>query len=161
MRSIGLIGMMIGGTLIFPAKAEESGESLRTALNAEQKLEQLLTVMPGAADIMIMMGERYKNVYWAGRHGQWEFAAYQAEEIEGLIKKLIITRPKRAASAREFLGSVYPRLIDTINDHNLDRFVAEVEYLRQQCMACHVKNKHGFIRLPIPNSATSPVLNIK
>lgn len=69
----------------------------------KQKLKNVVKVMPGASNIMLQMGARYKNLYWAGIQEKWQFAEYQLEEMQSLIKTLMITRPKRAATAEKFL----------------------------------------------------------
>ncbi len=114
----------------------------------------------GASELMLQMGDRYKNLYWAAKLGQWDFARYQSEEIEELIEKLIQAEPKREKSARAFLEHVYPRLPDAIRSHDWEKFASAFEHMRQQCEACHRKNARAYIKLPTPQSATSPVLNL-
>jgi len=117
-------------------------------------------VIPSVSNIMIQMGERYKNLYWAAKMGKWEFANYQVEEMQELIKTLQITRPKRADTASEFLQAVIPAMPKAIESKQWTEFETGFELLRQQCMTCHAKNDHAFITLPIPKSANSPVLNM-
>jgi hypothetical protein len=112
-------------------------------------------------EIMLQLGERYRNLYWAAKLERWEFAAYQGEEIEELVEKLIAAQPKRAKSAGKFLAKVYPRLPEAIGTREWRRFERAFEELRTQCMACHEKNGKAFITLPVPKSASSPVLNMQ
>lgn len=127
----------------------------------DQQVEQLVRSLPGAAHVMFELGERYKNLYFAARQEKWEFAEYQVEEIESLVKRLKITRPKRAATATVFLQSVFPELHQAVAKKDWESFHPAFEVMRQQCMACHVSNNHGFIRLPTPSAASSPVLSSK
>lgn len=133
----------------------------RKSTETSQKVERLIEALPNAGNIMIEMGERYQNLYWAAKLGKWEFAAYQAEEIKELIEKLQITRPKRAASAREFLGVIFPMLPEAVKTRDWKKFEVAFEQMRHECMACHGKNEMGFVQLPIPRRATSPVLNME
>ena len=139
---------------------EIRGDDWRTRAKTADKVENLVKTIPGAADIMIVVGERYKNLYWAAKQGKWEFAEYQTEELEELIEKLQITRPKRAETAGEFLRAVFPGIRQAAASRKWSRFEPAFEHLRQQCMACHAKNDHGFITLAIPKRASSPVLNM-
>jgi hypothetical protein len=108
------------------------------------------------------MGERYKNLYWAARQQKWEFAAYQAEEIEKLVETLMLARPGRAASARIFLDSVYPFLDEAIAEREWASFEPAFRKLNVECMACHVREEHAFVQIPPePATASSPVLNLK
>jgi hypothetical protein len=124
-------------------------------------LEQLAKVMPGASVIMLQMGERYKNLYWAAKQGKWEFAEYQTEEMEDLLQTLKITRPARAKTADEFLHAVFPMISKAAASRDWQRFEHAFESMRHQCMACHEKNDHAFVTLPIPKSANSPVLGME
>ncbi|MBN4079313.1 hypothetical protein JYT26_01605 [Beggiatoa alba] len=129
--------------------------------HSQKTLEKLLKVMPSASVVMLQMGERYKNLYWAAKLGQWEFAEYQTEEMEELIRTLIITRPARAKTANAFLHAVFPMISEAAADRDWPRFERAFGELRDQCMACHAKNDHAFVTLPIPKSANSPVLNMQ
>lgn len=132
----------------------------RTTAPAADKLENLVAVMPGASVIMLQMGERYKNLYWAAKQNKWEFAEYQTEEMEDLLIMLKITRPARAKTADEFLEAVFPMISEATASKDWKRFEHAFETLRHQCMACHAKNDHAFITLPMPKSANSPVLGM-
>ncbi len=140
---------------------EIRGGDWRTRASTTDKVENLVKTIPGAADIMIVVGERYQNLYWAAKQGKWEFAEYQAEELKDLIEKLQITRPKRAKTAQEFLDAVFPDIIQASGSGDWKRFSSSFERMRERCMQCHVKNDHGFIVLEIPKTASSPVLNMK
>lgn len=156
----------IGGLILFigfaaVAAAGEPDADWRKTATPQEKLEKLIEAMPGAGTLMMEMGSRYQNLYWAARQGKWEFAAYQAEEMKELLEVLMIARPKRAVSAREFSERVFPVLEPAIRARNWQRFAAAFERMRQECVACHAKNEHGFITLPVPKRAPSPVLNME
>jgi hypothetical protein len=137
----------------------DSDYDWRKGGDENEKLKNLISVMPGAANLMLEMGERYKNLYWAARQKKWEFASYQAEEMKDLLETLMITRPKRAGTARVFVERAYPVLESALESRDWARFAKAFEQMRQECMSCHVKNDHGFIELAVPKRASSPVLN--
>ena len=126
----------------------------------ETKMKNLIKVIPSTSDIMFQIGERYKNLYWAAKQSKWEFAEYQLEEIESEIKKLKITRPKRAKTANTFLESAVDDVEKAIEKKDWNRFQAKFEHMRKQCMQCHVHNDHAFIvPVKIPAKGSSPVLD--
>lgn len=159
LHKILLVGAVLGG--LAGTVAAETATDWRQGAEVSHKVERLVEVLPSAANIMIEMGARYQNLYWAAKLGKWEFAGYQAEEIKELIEKLQITRPKRAASAREFLDAVYPMLPEAANTRDWKKFEAAFEKMRHECVACHGKNEMGFVQLPLPRRASSPVLNME
>lgn len=141
--------------------AAATAQDWRRSVSTVKKVDKLVAVMPATGNIMIEMGERYKNLYWAAKLGQWEFANYQAEEMEELIDKLKITRPELTKTANEFLKNSYPHVSQVVQLRDWDKFSAMFDNLRNECMACHSKNEHGFIALPVPHRASSPVLNME
>lgn len=133
----------------------------KTGSDAE-KLKNLVDAVPGTSHWMIEMGERYKNLYWAGKQGKWEFAEYQLEEIEKLVQMVQLARPKRAATAQEFLDEGIPQMMKGLKAHQWKPFKESFHKLSEACMRCHAQNDHAFIILPAdPKSASSPVLNLE
>ena len=151
--------LVLNGVAAMPMA--DAAQDWRSTSSTAKKVDKLVAVMPATGNIMIEMGERYKNLYWAAKLGQWEFANYQAEEMEELIDKLKITRPELTKTANEFLKNSYPQVSQVVQLRDWDKFSAMFDNLRNECMACHSKNEHGFIALPVPHRASSPVLNME
>ena len=140
--------------------ADSDHDDWRKSAGDDEKLEKLIKVIPSTSDIMFQMGHRYKNLYWAGKQGKWEFAEYQIEEMQSLIKKLIITRPKREETARNFLNYAFDGYEDAIENQNWAGFQKAFDKMRQACERCHQQNKHGFIkRQKTPAKGHSPALD--
>ena len=134
----------------------------RTMGSDEAKLKNLVAAVPGTSHWMFEVGERYKNLYWAAKQGKWEFANYQLEEIESLIKLVQLTRPKRAETAQQFLDTGIPQMHKGLATREWDSFKASFNKFSDACMRCHAQNDHAFIVLPSePKGASSPVLNLE
>ena len=153
--------LLLSLSIFSSAHADNDVADWRKDSTADEKLEQLISVIPSTSVIMLQMGERYKNLYWAAKQGKWKFANYQMEEMEQLIDMLIITRPNREKTAMEFKNTVFSSMPEVVKSENWNTFKAGFENLRNACMACHAKNDHSFITLPIPKSANSPVLGMQ
>ncbi len=137
-----------------------SASDWRHKADSSNKLNNLIQVMPGASVIMLQMGERYRNLYWAAKQGKWKFAEYQIEEMQDLIQMLMITRPKRAKTATKFMQTAFTLFPAALKEKNWQQFSAAFENMQKQCMICHVANDHAFIVLPEqPRMGSSPVLN--
>lgn len=142
------------------AIANEPGHDWRKSATDQQKIDHLVKVIPGASVIMQATGQRYKNLYWAAWQKKWQFAEYQIEEMQGLIKTLIISRPKRAATAKDFLNTAFDQYDQAIKNKDWSQFATAFEHMRNACMTCHSKNQHKFITLPSrPARGDSPVLD--
>lgn len=145
---------------LFSLNAIADTDDWRKTGTDKEKLDNLVRVIPGASNIMLEMGERYKNLYWAGKQKKWEFAEYQIEEMEELIEVLLVTRPKRAATAQDFLNNGFIKFEKAIADKDEATFFKAFEHMRSECMVCHRRNDHAFVTLPAkPGRGQSPVLD--
>jgi len=154
-KSLILLLMFVGS-----ASAADKADDWRSNASVNEKVQNLIEVMPSASVIMLQMGERYKNLYWAAKQEKWDFAEYQMEEMRELVNMLIITRPGRAETAKMFRTAVFEKLTTAVESRKWNQFEKGFELLRTECMQCHARNDHAFITLPIPKSANSPVLNM-
>lgn len=157
MRTLYLLGLLM---LMNPALAEDANADWRKTGSNEEKINNVVKVIPSTADIMFQMGERYRNLYWAGKQGKWEFAQYQTEEMQSLIKELIITRPNRTATAQAFLRNAFKEFETAIAQKDWPKFQNAFAHMHQQCMICHRQNEHAFIVLnKKPPKGNSPALD--
>ena len=131
----------------------------KTGSDAE-KIANLVELVPNTAIWMRQMGHRYGDLYFAAKRGKWEFAAYQAEEMEKLVGYVATARPGRAATAWEFHNAVFPSLHQVIAQRDWSTFEPAFALLSSECMSCHIKNDHAFVVLPLPpRRHHSPVLD--
>jgi hypothetical protein len=163
MRKGTLTSLILPG-LLFAALAvadADDDRDWRKQASLEDKVEKLIATMPSTSTLMIEVGERYQDLYWAARLGKWAFAEYQLEEIESLVELLQITRPGRAATAQVFLDEGLGGFEAAFEAKDLNAFQRAFRNLHAQCMACHVANDHAFIELPEqPVTASSVILNL-
>jgi len=153
-----ILGMALIG-LVLLGRAQAADDWRQQGSDAV-KMNNLIEVIPSTSDIMFQMGERYKNLYWAARQGKWEFTEYQMEEMQGLIRTLMITRPGRRITAQVFLDRGFTGIAEAIEHRNWSDFERAFLEMRRECIACHSKNDHAFITLNrIPAKGGSPVLD--
>lgn len=161
MKSIGL-GIALIVASLGQAIAGDALPDWRNTASDEEKMAKIIKALPGASTLMLQMGSRYQNLYWAAKQGKWEFAEYQLEEMEDLVKTLQITRPARAATAQTFLDTMYPRILEATAAKDWNTFQRAFTELHNACMQCHTDNDHSFVVIPYePKWAPSPVLNLE
>jgi hypothetical protein len=106
---------------------------------------------------MLETGHRYVDLYWAGRDGNWEAAAYHAQKIRLAIENGLERRPKRAASAGVFLAGPLAALGEAIAARDPALFDARFVDLTAGCNACHAQEQVPFFRIQPPETRVSPV----
>jgi hypothetical protein len=161
MRNLQSLTLLWLGMLWCGAALAEQYKDWRKSGTTADKMEQVLKTLPSTSHVMIEVGERYQDLYWAGKLGQWEFAAYQVEEIVKLIEMLQISSPKRAATAQVFLDHATTEFDVALQKKEWETFLHAFGAMRAQCIVCHNNNDHGFIVPPEhPVTAPSVILNL-
>lgn len=128
-------------------------------LNGDEnmKFETVAKHLRGFDMAMVETGYRYQELYWAGKDENWEYATYQAEKIKVAIENGLERRPKRAASAQDFLNITLPETGKAIAGRDTIQFKQAFTALTANCMACHALEKVSFITVRTPVERQSPV----
>lgn len=122
-----------------------------------QKFETIAKQLRGFDMAMVETGYRYQELYWAGKDENWEYAAYQAEKIKVAIENGLERRPKRAASAQNFLNIVLPEMSKAIASKDTAQFTQAFTALTANCLACHALEKVAYVTVKTPLERQSPV----
>ncbi|MDJ0805538.1 MAG: hypothetical protein QNJ78_01775 [Gammaproteobacteria bacterium] len=161
-RYVLLMGLIVSLSVAGVGLGVGAADDWRKSGSDAQKLKNLVAAVPGTSHWMFEIGERYKNLYWAAQQGKWEFANYQLEEIEKLVQMVQLTRPKRAATAQQFLDDGMPQMHKALETRQWNAFKRGFNQFSEACMRCHAQNDHAFIVLPRePKAASSPVLDME
>ncbi|MBI4622980.1 MAG: hypothetical protein HY736_07095 [Verrucomicrobia bacterium] len=172
LAACGLVGAaaLIGGVVFFlqpRTLAEESGKPAPASKqppqgnwirgDTDEKFALVAKHLRGFDMTMFETGHRYIDLYWAGKDGNWEFAAYQLDKILQTVELGIERRPPRGASAQPFLKTAVPQLKEAIVAKDGALFEQRFTALTAHCNACHAMEKMAFVRVKIPETRVSPV----
>jgi len=106
---------------------------------------------------MVEVGQRYVELYWAGKDRNWGYAEYQLGKIELALSNGVERRPKRAASARMLEGPIQ-QLKESISGKDTRAFEDRFVGLTAICNACHQAEQVPFVTIAPPTLRTSPVV---
>ena len=154
--------LIFAPSFVYASGAHETGytSEWQSSETTEESLQRLWRSQASAGELMLKMGSRYQNLYWAAKLGKWEFAKYQTEEMHEAFETIPSMEPELQPSLEAFLSTAYPEIEEAAESRDWLRFEASFEKMRNACMACHKANGHGYIQLPIPKRSNSPVLNM-
>ena len=110
----------------------------------------------GLDQAMIEIGYRYEELYWAGRDGNWPFAAYQLQKIRLTLANAVERRPRRAASA-SMLDAALEALEQAGTRKDTAVFAAGFRALTATCNSCHAAEKVEFMRVAQPSERPSVI----
>jgi hypothetical protein len=125
--------------------------------DVSQKFETIAKQLRGFDMAMVETGYRYQELFWAGKDENWEYAAYLSEKIKVAIENGLERRPKRAASAHNFLNFALPEMDSVIISRDTIKFNQVFMALTANCLACHALEKVAFIKVMTPIERQSPV----
>ncbi|WP_435261809.1 hypothetical protein [Tenacibaculum sp. nBUS_03] len=123
----------------------------------QEKLKMIETQFRGFDKAMIEVGYRYQELYWAGEDENWEYANYQLQKINKAIKLGLQRRPKRAASAENFLDYVIPEVRKSIQEKDKKLFQNNFQMMRNNCTICHSVERVPSFTVRIPTERQSPI----
>ncbi|MDQ3088535.1 MAG: hypothetical protein M3Q78_08060 [Acidobacteriota bacterium] len=103
----------------------------------DEKFAQIEHQLRGFDHAMAEIGYRYGELYFAGSRQNWDYAKYQADKIELIMRLGLERRPKRSASSQPFLNEALPNLQKAIAAKDKKIFEAEMERFHTSCIACH------------------------
>jgi len=62
--------------------------------SVDEKLKTLTNIQPGLGTVMVEYANRYTNMYYAAKGGNWDLAAYQLKETREIQEVGETTRAK-------------------------------------------------------------------
>ena len=116
----------------------------------EQQLEIIEWQLRGFDKAMIETDYRYQELFWAGKDENWEYADYLTKKIKKSLETGFQRRPKRAASAHDFLKFSLPAMHKAIKSKDTLLFNNSFDKLTISCNNCHALEKMPFFTIKTP-----------
>lgn len=137
-----------------PVQGAPSGSWLQGSV--DERLETVAGQLRGFGATMLEVDHRYSALYFAGQDRNWEFAAYQMEEMAEALEHGLQRRPARAANATMLepaLGAVQA----AVEARDPGAFDASFAQLTATCNACHGAEDVAFIHVATPTQRPGSV----
>ncbi|NJM51994.1 MAG: hypothetical protein HC846_00580 [Blastocatellia bacterium] len=115
----------------------------------EEKFAQIEKHLRGFDHAMAEIGYRYGELYFAGSQKNWDYAKYQAEKIDLIMRLGLERRPKRSASSQPFINEAIPNLQKAIAAKDKKIFDEEMTRFHSSCVACHRAENILYYRDPV------------
>ena len=147
-----LVLILIGGTVQLFANGEKKGWLSEEWPEARNQVQDHLR---GTDVAMLEVGHRFRELYFAGKDMNWDYADYQLEKIGKVVELAAERRPKRAKSANVFLKEDLPDVVQLVKERSPASFDTAMNRLRTSCMKCHVAENVPYfaVRFPQINSS--------
>ncbi len=137
-----LIVVMVGifllscGTFLYAAEAD-----------LQKQIDEIKGVIPKFAIPMREVGDRFQNMYFAAKQGNWGLAAYMSKYMDGAMKPASLTKPDEYKMWTSFYNNEFAPVNKAIQAQNWKAFEKEYTSVISTCNTCHAGLGYGFIEV--------------
>jgi len=118
--------------------------------HTELSLDEIAEMQPGLGRIMPEVSDRYWILYYAAKGGNWALAAHELNELGGLLRLGITTRPKYKDHLDSFINSHMVALRKAIDANDWPAFERAYQKGVEGSNAYHRDLGHGEIEWILP-----------
>jgi hypothetical protein len=122
-------------------------------------LDALTSAQPGTGEIMASVGRCFGGCWHAAQGGNFDLAAYFVRRTRGLLRRLVILRPKYAEQVAEFDRAELEAVYQALLSRDRPAFDAAFEKAVLRSDFYHVDTGHPYIRWRAPASPPEPGLD--
>jgi hypothetical protein len=117
-----------------------------TALYAAE-LNDVIGALPKFAIPMREVGDRFQNMYFAAKGGNWGLAFYMSKYMNGAMNPAKVTKPNEYPLWQSFYEEKFAPVNKAIMAKDLGAFEKEYATAMNECNACHAAMGYGFIKV--------------
>lgn len=110
-------------------------------------LNDVINVLPKFAIPMREVGDRFQNMYFAAKGGNWGLAYYMSKYMNGAMNPARITKPDEYKIWADFYKDSIGPVNNAIFAKDLKAFEKEYASAVDACNVCHVSLGYPFIKV--------------
>ena len=133
--------LVFGGASALAADTETQGQ-----------LDAIKAALPKFAIPMREVGDRFQNIYFAAKGGNWALAAYMSKYMNGALNPAKLTKPEEYGMWKRFYEDKFGPVEKAIQAKNFAEFDTAYTRVIDDCNSCHRKSDYGFIKVVKLNS---------
>ena len=125
------------------------GASVALAADPETQaqIDAIKAVIPKFAIPMREVGDRYQDMYFAAKGGNWALAAYMSKYMNGAMTPASLTKPAEYKDWRVFYDKDFVPVNQAIQAKDWAAFDAAYTKTIGTCNECHKFMEYGFIKV--------------
>jgi hypothetical protein len=117
------------------------------AEDTQKQIDQIKSVLPKFAIPMREVGDRFQNMYFAAKGGNWALAAYMSKYMNGAMNPASITKPVEYPAWKGFYEGTFAATNKAIEAKDFKAFEAAYNEVIESCNGCHAGMGYGFIEV--------------
>jgi len=137
-----LIMVMVGMFLLSCAPFLYAAEA-----DLQKQIDAIKGTIPKFAIPMREVGDRFQNMYFAAKEGNWGLAAYMSKYMYGAMSPASLTKPKEYGEWKSFYNNTFAPVNKAIQAQDWKAFEKEYTAVISGCNGCHAAMGYGFIEV--------------
>ena len=136
-----------GKALLAGAAFAMSGAAFAAEADLQKQIDEVKGVIPKFAIPMREVGDRFQNMYFAAKDGNWALAAYMAKYMNGSMNPASVTKPAEYKVWKGFYDDTFAPVNKAIMAKDIKAFEKAYTEVIPNCNACHQGMGYGFIKV--------------
>ena len=113
----------------------------------QKQVDELKGALPKFAIPMREVGDRFQNIYFAAKEGNWALAAYMSKYMNGSMNPASVTKPAEYKVWKGFYDTTFAPVNKAIQAKDLKAFESAYTAVIDDCNGCHAGMGYGFIKV--------------
>ena len=131
----------------FACSGAMSVAAAQEAKDTQKQIDELKSALPKFAIPMREVGDRFQNIYFAAKGGNWALAAYMAKYMNGSMNPASVTKPAEYKVWKSFYDETFTPVNKAIQAKDLKAFESAYSAVIKDCNSCHEGMGYGFIKV--------------
>ncbi|MBI3377151.1 MAG: hypothetical protein HY035_01940 [Nitrospirae bacterium] len=115
--------------------------------DVQKQIDEIRGALPKLAVPMREVGDRFQNMYFAAKDGNWGLAYYMSKYMNGAMNPAKVTKPAEYQVWKAFYTDTFAPVNKTIVDKDFKAFEKAYMEVTKSCNACHEGMGYGFIKV--------------
>jgi hypothetical protein len=129
--------------------------------DVHKQIDQIKSVLPKFAIPMREVGDRFQNMYFAAKGGNWALAAYMSKYMNGAMNPASVTKPNEYPIWKSFYESTFAATNKAIQAKDFKAFDSAYGNVTKACNGCHQSMGYGFIVVTKLSAPADPGMDYK
>jgi hypothetical protein len=131
------------------------------AQEVQAQLDAIKGVLPKFAIPMREVGDRFQDMYFAAKGGNWGLAAYMSKYMDGAMKPASLTKVEEYAAWRSYYDETFVPVNKAVAAQNFKAFSVAYDNAIQACNACHEGMGYKFIVITKQKAPSNQGMNYR
>jgi hypothetical protein len=110
-------------------------------------LNDVIGALPKFAIPMREVGDRFQNMYFAAKNGNWGLAFYMSKYMNGAMNPAKVTKPQEYELWKSFYEETFAPVNKAIFAKDFKAFEKEYTAVMGSCNQCHAGMGYAFIKV--------------